>query len=94
MINSSKFLVNLFRNCLLILGGYNLGKSENQKSKLIRLAYIFLENTDDRHAVTIKELIEMLKYYEIGAQRKSLYDDIRILNEWRKYILPCRKETV
>lgn len=81
MINSSKFLVNLFRNCLLILGGYNLGKSENQKSKLIRLAYIFFENTDDRHAVTIKELIEMLKYYEIGAQRKSLYDDIRILNE-------------
>ncbi len=54
-------------------------KSSNQKLKLLYLARIFLENTDEAHAMTLKELSEELGRYEIRAERKSLYDDIELL---------------
>ena len=54
-------------------------KSSNQKLKLLYLAKIFLENTDNAHALTLKELSDELARYEIRAERKSLYDDIELL---------------
>ena len=54
-------------------------KSSNQKLKLLYLAKIFLENTDNTHALTLKELSDALAKYEVRAERKSLYDDIELL---------------
>lgn len=54
-------------------------KGTNQKFKLYRLAQIMLEMTDDEHYITMPEIIEALGKYEITADRKSIYNDLRDL---------------
>ncbi|MBQ8902855.1 MAG: WYL domain-containing protein, partial [Oscillospiraceae bacterium] len=54
-------------------------RSSNQKLKLLKLAEIFREETNEEHPITISRLIEMLDGMDIKAERKSLYDDIDTL---------------
>lgn len=54
-------------------------KGTNQKFKLYRLAQIMLSKTDDDHYITMPEIIESLAEYEITADRKSIYNDLRDL---------------
>lgn len=54
-------------------------KSVNQKLKLLYLLKIFSEKTDENHCFTAKDLIAELDAYGIGAERKSIYDDIECL---------------
>ncbi len=54
-------------------------KGTNQKFKLYRLAQIMLEQTDDEHYITMSEIKEALARYEITADRKSIYADLRDL---------------
>lgn len=54
-------------------------KGTNQKFKLYRLAQIMLKMTDDEHYITMPEIIEALGKYEITADRKSIYNDLRDL---------------
>lgn len=54
-------------------------KGTNQKFKLYRLAQIMLEKTDEEHYLTMPEIIEALGQYEITADRKSIYGDLRDL---------------
>lgn len=58
-----------------------MAKGTNQKFKLYRLAQIMQEKTDDEHWITMPEIIRELEKYEITAERKSIYDDIRALEE-------------
>ncbi len=50
-----------------------------QKLKLIYLLRIFEEQTDDEHALPAVKLVEELQKLGIRAERKSLYDDIKVL---------------
>ena len=54
-------------------------KGTNQKFKLYRLAQIMLERTDDDHYITMPEIMEELGKYEITADRKSIYTDLKDL---------------
>ena len=54
-------------------------KGTNQKFKLYRLAQIMLERTDDDHYITMPEIIAALGEYEITADRKSIYSDLKDL---------------
>lgn len=54
-------------------------KGTNQKFKLYRLAQIMLERTDDEHYITMPEIISQLGKYEITADRRSIYQDLRDL---------------
>ena len=54
-------------------------KGTNQKFKLYRLAQIMLERTDDDHYITMPEIMAALAEYEITADRKSIYNDLRDL---------------
>lgn len=54
-------------------------KGTNQKYKLYRLAQIMLERTDDEHYITMSEIKEALGEYDITADRKSLYADLKDL---------------
>ena len=54
-------------------------KGTNQKFKLYRLAQIMLERTDEEHYITMPEIMETLKEYDITAERKSIYADLRDL---------------
>lgn len=56
-------------------------KGTNQKFKLYRLAQIMLEKTDDEHYITMPEIIDALGAYEISADRKSIYNDLRDLEK-------------
>lgn len=53
-----------------------------QKQKLLYLQKILLEKTDEHHGLTISEIITELDRYGIGSERKSLYDDLRILEQF------------
>ncbi len=55
-------------------------KHSNQKLKILYLAKIFTENTDENHPMTMSEIIAALDSYGISAERKSLYDDFENLN--------------
>ncbi len=59
-----------------------MAKSENQKLKMIYLMDKFLRDTDEEHGITVKEMIEYLEKNDIGAERKSLYDDIARLQDY------------
>jgi predicted DNA-binding transcriptional regulator YafY len=70
--------------------GKLMSKLPNQKLKLLYLLKIFLEKTDNEHALTVPEIIEELKKYNISAERKSIYDDIEALKVFGIDIV-CRK---
>lgn len=57
-------------------------KGTNQKFKIYRLAQIMLEKTDDEHYITMPEIMDSLKEYEITADRKSIYNDLRDLEKF------------
>ena len=54
-------------------------KGTNQKFKLYRLAQIMLEKTDEEHFITMPEIMAELAKYDITADRKSIYTDLKDL---------------
>ena len=57
-----------------------MAKSANQKSKLLYLSKILLEQTDEDHPITVPEMIQELAKRDIKAERKSIYDDLETLS--------------
>lgn len=58
-----------------------MSKRINQKLKLYYLEKILLEKTDADHYITMAQIINELDVYGVSAERKSLYDDIALLEE-------------
>ena len=58
-----------------------MAKGANQKLKLYYLAQIMLEQTDAEHYLSMPEIIAALKAYDVSAERKSIYDDLRELEK-------------
>ncbi len=58
-------------------------RSDRQKLRLLYLAKIMLRETDRDHRLTLREIQEYLAKYGITADRKTLYDDFRVLSEFR-----------
>ena len=54
-------------------------KGPGQKRKLLELARLLLEKTDEDHPMGTPEVIEALAQREIVAERKSVYDDMEQL---------------
>ena len=59
-----------------------MAKKPNQKLRLLYLMKILSEQTDENHALTVKELSDRLEKYEIPVERKTLYDDIEQLRAY------------
>lgn len=55
-------------------------KGKNQKFKLYRLAQIMQDQTDEEHYITMPEIMEALAEYDVTADRKSIYADLRDLS--------------
>ena len=66
----------------------------NQKRKLVFLREILLEYTDEKHPLSMKEIINRLALKGIPAERKSLYDDIETLKVLGTDIRTIRNKTV
>ncbi len=54
-------------------------KSLNQKIKILYLLRLLLDNTDEEHGMTLKELENALFEQGVSVERKTLYDDIETL---------------
>lgn len=54
-------------------------KQSHQKLKIMYLAKILLEQTDEEHTLTVPEMISELGKLGICAERKSIYDDLEYL---------------
>lgn len=57
-------------------------KGYHQKLKMLYLAKIFSEETDDQHTLTMPEIIEKLALYGVNADRKTLYLDFDELRDF------------
>ena len=71
-----------------------MARQPNQKLKLLYLLKILTENTDEAHALTMTQLIEMLEGYGVSAERKSIYDDIEALRTFGVDVATTPNRTV
>ena len=56
-----------------------MSRRSNQKLKLLYLSKILTDKTDERHGMTLSEILTELSKYGIETGRKSLYDDLEAL---------------
>ena len=56
-----------------------MAKGANQKQKMLYLAKIFLEETDEEHGLTLVEISKKLGEYGVTGERKTLYMDFEEL---------------
>jgi predicted DNA-binding transcriptional regulator YafY len=59
-----------------------MAKGNNQKLKLLYMAKLFAEKTDEVHGLTVQDFIRLLKDYGINADRKTLYLDFEELRHF------------
>ena len=59
-----------------------MAKGNNQKLKLLYMAKIFTEKTDENHGISVQELIAQLNQYEVNADRKTIYLDFEELRHF------------
>lgn len=64
-----------------------MAKGINQKLKLLYIAQILEQKTDEAHPMSSSKLIEELDKYGISAERKTIYDDIAQLQDFGYDIL-------
>lgn len=57
-------------------------KSNNQKLKLLYVAKLFYEQTDEEHGVTTQDIINYLNLNDISADRKTIYADLKDLHDF------------
>ena len=67
-------------------------KSYGQKLKIIYLAQLLLERSDETHPLTTKEMIDYLAAQGIHAERKSIYDDMNALQSFGMDIIAIREK--
>lgn len=65
-------------------------KTNFTKIKLLKLWEILSQDSDEDHPLSTSQIIEKLKSQGIECDRKTLYEDIRILNEYGYEVL-CEK---
>lgn len=57
-------------------------KSSKQKLKILYIAQMLLEESDDAHPIPMQVILSMLKHNGITSERKSIYNDISALNDF------------
>lgn len=62
-------------------------KSVGQKTKILNILNILQEETDEKHPISTKSLMEKLEARGIKSERKSIYDDINSLMDYGVDIL-------
>ncbi len=68
-----------------------MAKGVNQKQKMLYLAKIFLEETDEEHGLTLAEISEKLGAYGVTGDRKTLYQDFEELRRFGLDILASKE---
>ncbi len=71
-----------------------MSKGANQKQKLLYIQKFLQEKTDENHGVTVNEIINYLEKNDISAERKSIYTDIKTLQDFGMDIEKCKSKAV
>ncbi len=66
-------------------------KRSNQKLKILYLMKILMEKTDEKNGITMQDILQNLLNYGIEAERKSIYNDIALLNDYGMDIISEQK---
>ena len=69
-----------------------MAKGVNQKQKILYLRQILLERTEEKHPISMAEILEALEAYGIQAERKSIYADIETLKNFGMDIIHRREQ--
>jgi len=59
-----------------------MAKSEGQKLRILYLLKMLLEESDETHPLSTKDIIEKMEHLNIKCERKTIYDDVRSLTEF------------
>lgn len=71
-----------------------MAKNPKQKQKLLYVLKCLYEKTDETHGVTVADIIAYLDSYSITAERKSIYDDLKTLQDFGVDICSSKSKTV
>lgn len=58
--------------------------NQSRNMRLLRLKKIFEEETDAEHGISMPEILRHLRDYGIDADRRTIYEDIRVLQDLEK----------
>ena len=67
-----------------------MSREQNQKMKIICIAQILMEQTDEEHPVTTREILLRLEERGIRAECKSVYSDLETLTHYGMDII-CKR---
>ncbi|WP_343209327.1 WYL domain-containing protein [Anaerolentibacter hominis] len=67
-------------------------RAVSQKLKILYLMQLLLEQTDEEHTVSMKEIISYLENNGITAERKSIYADVEALQQFGMDIISRREK--
>lgn len=70
-----------------------MSKGANQKIKLVKILEILKNESDETNPMPTQRLIERLAEEGVGAERKSIYADIELLNEFGYEIMTVKTNT-
>lgn len=59
-----------------------MGRTENQKLKLLYLKELFERQSDEEHLLSMQDILDAFAAQGIRAERKSVYDDILCLQQF------------
>lgn len=59
-----------------------MAKRNGEKQKLLYILKILTERTDTEHCISVPQLIEALAEYGIDTERKSVYRDLEVLEDF------------
>lgn len=65
----------------------------HKKLKLLYIAKYLMEQTDEEHTVTVKDIIAHLESLGIPAERKAIYDDLELLEFFGLDIVRTKDKT-
>lgn len=69
-----------------------MAERANQKLKILKIKEILEQETDEFHKITTKEIIKALEKDGIIAERKSVYSDVKTLEDFGMDIIEERKD--
>lgn len=65
---------------------------KNVRMRLLLVMQVLTEQTDEKHGLTMKEILEWITEKEIAGERKSVYEDIHALQEFGLPIVYCTED--
>ena len=69
-----------------------VARENNQKLKLLYLARIMRDETDDLHGLNMPQIIDKLAVYDIVAHRKTIYEDFKALDDFEIEIVKTTED--